>query len=128
MISDVEIFKQIAPRWIKNIIVQLTGNNFGTKLMLPIVDEIVENKIGSFVSLLADSEGNLHFDRLLDKYLKLIDETGGFKFKLGDLPNVPKGLANLISNKTYEIERSDLESLKTLFNNAKNEQVKTDQL
>ena len=96
MISDVEIFKQVAPRWIKNIIVQLTGNSFGTKLMLPIVDEIVENKIGSFVSLLADSEGNLHFDRLLDKYLKL--------------------------------ERSDLESLKTLFNNAKNEQVKTDQL
>ena len=125
MISDVEIFKQIAPRWIKNIIVQLTGNNFGTKLMLPIVDEIVENKIGSFISLLADAEGNLHLDRLLDKYLKLIDETGGFKFKLGDLP---KGLANLISNKTYEIERSDLESLKTLFNNAKNEQVKTDQL
>lgn len=114
MISDVEIFKQVAPRWIKNIIVQLTGNSFGTKLMLPIVDEIVENKIGSFISLLADAEGNLHLDRLLDKYLKLIDETGGFKFKLGDLPNVPKGLANLISNKTYEIERSDLESLKTL--------------
>lgn len=42
MISDVEIFKQVAPRWIKNIIVQLTGNSFGTKLMLPIVDEIVE--------------------------------------------------------------------------------------
>ena len=58
MISDVEIFKQVAPRWIKNIIIQLTGNSFGTKLILPIVDEIVENKIGSFVSLLADSEGN----------------------------------------------------------------------
>ena len=103
MISDVEIFKQIAPRWIKNIIVQLTGNSFSTKLMLPLVDEIIENKISSFVSLLADSEGNLHLDRLLDKY-------------------------GLISNKTYEIERSDLESLKTLFNNAKNEQVKIDQL
>lgn len=62
MISDVEIFKQVAPRWVKNIVVQLTGNSFGTKLMLPIVDEIVENKIGSFVDLLADSEGNLHFN------------------------------------------------------------------
>ena len=127
MISDVEIFKQVAPRWVKNIIVQLTGNSFGTKLMLPIVDEIVENKIGSFVDLLADSEGNLHFDRLIDKYLKLIDETG-FKFKLSDLPNVPKGFASLIGNKTYEIEKSDLMSLKTLFNNAKQQQVKSDQL
>lgn len=128
MISDVEIFKQVAPRWVKNIIVQLTGNSFGTKLMLPIVDEIVENKIGSFVDLLADSEGNLHFDRLIDKYLKLIDETGGFKFKLSDLPNVPKGFASLIGNKTYEIEKSDLMSLKTLFNNVKQQQVKSDQL
>lgn len=93
-----------------------------------IVDEIVENKIGSFVDLLADSEGNLHFDRLIDKYLKLIDETGGFKFKLSDLPNVPKGFASLIGNKTYEIEKSDLMSLKTLFNNAKQQQVKSDQL
>lgn len=33
-----------------------------------------------------------------------------------------------IGNKTYEIEKSDLMSLKTLFNNAKQQQVKSDQL
>jgi len=118
--EQIQIFKQVLVRWLNNQLDGLMGNGVMSKLLRPIIDEVIAKYqhtpiIDTLLSIFVDEEGNFNIDQLLDKYITTLVTDGNIRFKWGDIsPNM--AFVDMISgNRVNVITAEDIKELKDSF-------------
>lgn len=117
---QITLFKQVATRWLNNMLDQLLGDGLMQQLVRPILDEMIDkysksDMVDAFLSLFVDEEGNFNIDRLLDKYIASFVNNGGIRFKWGDIYPGASFLDKLSGGKVNVITAEDIRQLKDSF-------------
>lgn len=117
---QITLFKQVATRWLHNMLDQLLGDGLMQQLVRPILDEMIDkysknDMVDAFLSLFVDEDGNFNIDRLLDKYIASFANNGGIRFKWGDIYKGASFLDNLSGGKVNVITAEDIRQLKDSF-------------
>ena len=117
---QITLFKQVATRWINNMLDQLLGDGLMQQLVRPILDEMIDkysknDMVDAFLSLFVDEDGNFNIDRLLDKYIASFANNGGIRFKWGDIYPGASFLDKLSGGKVNVITAEDIKQLKDSF-------------
>lgn len=117
--QQIEIFKQVATRWINNQINGLLGDGFAKQIFRPVVDELIERyskspMIDTVLSIFVDENGNFDIDKLLDRYIDSMLVDGNIRFKWGDLSQ-KLGFIDSLTGRVNVITAEDLKELKNSF-------------
>lgn len=118
--EQIQIFKQVLVRWINNQLNGLMGNGVMSKLLRPIIDEVIAKYqdapiIDTLLSIFVDEEGNFNIDQLLDKYITTLVTDGSIRFKWGDISPNMAFVDMLAGNKVNVITAEDVKELKDSF-------------
>lgn len=122
--NNIEIFKQVATRWLNNQLRQIVGNGVVARLAMPVAEELLSNlqhnpMVDAVLSMFVDAEGNFNIDKLLDKYIDSFMTDGDIRFKWADIAPNMAFLDTLSGNKTIVITADDIRELKDSFMNGK---------
>lgn len=114
---QIDIFKQVALRWLNNQTADLLGDGIGGKLLRPIVDTMIENfaqnpAVDAFLGVFVDKEGKLNIDDLLDKYIGILAQEDGIRFKWEDIAPAGALLDRMNGGKVNVITADDIRELK----------------
>lgn len=118
--TNIELFKQVAVRWLHNQLRQIIGNGVAARLVQPIADELLGNlqhnpMVDVVLGMFVDENGNFNIDKLLDKYIDSFATDGDIRFKWGDISPNMAFLDTLSGNKTIVITAEDIRELKESF-------------
>jgi hypothetical protein len=118
--TNIDIFKQEAVRWIGDRTEQLFGNGIAGKMLRPIIDEFVKKyshdpRVDAFLSIFVDEDGKFNIDTLLNKYIDALEESGGLRFKWADIAPVGAMIDSLNGNKVNVITAGDIRALRDAF-------------
>lgn len=118
--TNIELFKQVAVRWLHNQLRQIIGNGVVARLVQPVADELLGNlqhnpMVDVVLGMFVDENGNFNIDKLLDKYIDSFATDGDIRFKWGDISPNMTFLDTLSGNKTIVITAEDIRELKESF-------------
>lgn len=118
--SQIALFKQVATRWLGNMLNELLGDGLLQQLVRPVVDEMIEkysksDMVDAFLALFVDENGQFSIDKLLDKYIDTFSSNGGLRFKWGDIYPGAAFLDNLSGGRVNVITAEDIKKLKDSF-------------
>lgn len=118
--TNIELFKQVAVRWLHNQLRQIIGNGVAARLVQPVADELLGNlqhnpMVDVVLGMFVDENGNFNIDKLLDKYIDSFATDGDIRFKWGDISPNMAFLDTLSGNKTIVITAEDIRELKESF-------------
>lgn len=118
--NNIELFKQVAMRWLHNQLRQIMGNGVVARLVQPVADELLGNlqhnpMVDVVLGMFVDENGNFNIDKLLDKYIDSFATDGDIRFKWGDISPNMAFLDTLSGNKTIVITVEDIRELKESF-------------
>lgn len=122
--TQIEVFKQVATRWLNNQLRQIMGNGVVARLAMPVAEELLGNlqhnpMVDAVLGMFVDAEGNFNIDKLLDKYIDSFMTDGDIRFKWADIAPNMAFLDTLSGNKTIVITADDIRELKDSFINGK---------
>lgn len=122
--NSIDIFKQVATRWLHNQLRQIIGNGVVARLVQPVADELLGNlqhnpMVDMVLGMFVDDNGNFNIDKLLDKYIDSFATDGDIRFKWSDISPNMAFLDALSGNKTIVITADDIRELKDSFINGK---------
>lgn len=122
--NNIEIFKQVATRWLNNQLRQIVGNGVVARLAMPVAEELLSNlqhnpMVDAVLGMFVDTDGNFNIDKLLDKYIDSFMTDGDIRFKWADIAPNMAFLDTLSGNKTIVITADDIRELKDSFMNGK---------
>lgn len=122
--TQIEVFKQAATRWLNNQLRQIMGNGVVARLAMPVAEELLDSlqhnpMVDAVLSMFVDAEGNFNIDKLLDKYIDSFMTDGDIRFKWADIAPNMAFLDTLSGNKTIVITADDIRELKDSFINGK---------
>lgn len=118
--NNIEIFKQVATRWLNNQLRQIVGNGVVARLAMPVAEELLSNlqhnpMVDAVLGMFVDTDGNFNIDKLLDKYIDSFMTDGDIRFKWADIAPNMAFLDTLSGNKTIVITADDIRELKESF-------------
>ncbi|MBQ2417242.1 MAG: hypothetical protein II282_03500 [Alistipes sp.] len=118
--NNIDLFKQVAMRWLHNQLRQIMGNGVVARLVQPIADELLGNlqhnpMVDVVLGMFVDNDGNFNIDKLLDKYIDSFATDGDIRFKWGDISPNMAFLDTLSGGKTIVITAEDIRELKDSF-------------
>lgn len=118
--TNIELFKQVAVRWLHNQLRQIIGNGVVARLVQPVADELLGNlqhnpMVDVVLGMFVDENGNFNIDKLLDKYIDSFATDGDIRFKWGDISPNMAFLDTLSGNKIIVITAEDIRELKESF-------------
>lgn len=118
--TNIDLFKQEAVRWIGDRTEQLFGNGVAGKMLRPIIDEFVKKysrdpRVDAFLSIFVDDNGKFNIDTLLNKYIDTLEESGGLRFKWADIAPVGAMIDSLNGNKVNVITAGDIRALRDAY-------------
>lgn len=118
--TNIELFKQVAVRWLHNQLRQIIGNGVVARLVQPVADELLGNlqhnpMVDVVLGMFVDNDGNFNIDKLLDKYIDSFATDGDIRFKWGDISPNMAFLDTLSGGKTIVITAEDIRELKDSF-------------
>lgn len=118
--NNIEIFKQVATRWLNNQLRQIVGNGVVARLAMPVAEELLSNlqhnpMVDAVLGMFVDTDGNFNIDKLLDKYIDSFMTDGDIRFKWVDIAPNMAFLDTLSGNKTIVITADDIRELKESF-------------
>lgn len=122
--TQIDVFKQAATRWLNNQLRQIMGNGVVARLAMPVAEELLGNlqhnpMVDAVLGMFVDAEGNFNIDKLLDKYIDSFMTDGDIRFKWADIAPNMAFLDTLSGNKTIVITADDIRELKDSFMNGK---------
>lgn len=122
--TQIEVFKQVATRWLNNQLRQIMGNGVVARLVMPVAEELLGSlqhnpMVDAVLGMFVDAEGNFNIDKLLDKYIDSFMTDGDIRFKWADIAPNMAFLDTLSGNKTIVITADDIRELKDSFINGK---------
>lgn len=122
--TQIDVFKQVATRWLNNQLRQIMGNGVVARLAMPVAEELLGNlqhnpMVDAVLGMFVDAEGNFNIDKLLDKYIDSFMTDGDIRFKWADIAPNMAFLDTLSGNKTIVITADDIRDLKDSFINGK---------
>lgn len=122
--TQIDVFKQVATRWLNNQLRQIMGNGVVARLAMPVVEELLGSlqhnpMVDAVLGMFVDAEGNFNIDKLLDKYIDSFMTDGDIRFKWADIAPNMAFLDTLSGNKTIVITADDIRELKDSFINGK---------
>lgn len=122
--NNIEIFKQVATRWLNNQLRQIVGSGVVARLAMPVAEELLSNlqhnpMVDAVLGMFVDTDGNFNIDKLLDKYIDSFMTDGDIRFKWADIAPNMAFLDTLSGNKTIVITADDIRELKDSFINGK---------
>ncbi|MBQ5693444.1 MAG: hypothetical protein IIV72_08330 [Alistipes sp.] len=122
--TQIEVFKQAATRWLNNQLRQIMGNGVVARLAMPVAEELLSNlqhnpMVDAVLGMFVDTDGNFNIDKLLDKYIDSFMTDGDIRFKWADIAPNMAFLDTLSGNKTIVITADDIRELKDSFMNGK---------
>lgn len=118
--NNIEIFKQVATRWLNNQLRQIVGSGVVARLAMPVAEELLSNlqhnpMVDAVLGMFVDTDGNFNIDKLLDKYIDSFMTDGDIRFKWADIAPNMAFLDTLSGNKTIVITADDIRELKESF-------------
>lgn len=122
--TQIDVFKQVATRWLNNQLRQIMGNGVVARLAMPVAEELLGSlqhnpMVDAVLGMFVDAEGNFNIDKLLDKYIDSFMTDGDIRFKWADIAPNMAFLDTLSGNKTIVITADDIRELKDSFTNGK---------
>lgn len=122
--TQIDVFKQVATRWLNNQLRQIMGNGVVARLAMPVTEELLGSlqhnpMVDAVLGMFVDAEGNFNIDKLLDKYIDSFMTDGDIRFKWADIAPNMAFLDTLSGNKTIVITADDIRELKDSFINGK---------